>query len=185
MQSKTKIISGAERLKNLQRIKDAFTVKKIYTGCHGQLKFILQYLHHYVYFLRKKDYERATLMLYVIETEYQNILSLDQVVLSLGVNPFCEKVCLLGDYVYKTSGKNTTEKILIDDIVAKLITSKTYKMAMCKISDISAKAVLEKIIISEEKLIKALENSFDKLRSKSNKSPLDLQLQLQKQGVFC
>jgi rubrerythrin len=116
----------------------------------------------------------------VIEKEYENILRLDQVVLSLGINPFCEKDCLLGDYVYKTSGENTAEKILIDDIVAKLITSNTYKIAMCKISDLSAKAVLEKIIIGEEKLIKALENSFNKLRSKSNKSPLNLQLQLLK-----
>ena len=147
--------------------KDVMAVKSVNFSCHGLLKYLLQYIHHYLYFKKHGDNEREKLMLDIIFSTMRHIEKLENLMLSLGVNPVFIKSARSGDCIYKASFKHTAEKMLVDDVAAKLIIVRLLKTTAKKVFSDRVREVIYSIAAEEERQLKELENSFKKLRGEN------------------
>lgn len=139
-------------------------VRRAYAGKHGELKGVLQYVYHYFYFNKLKDFETANVILGIAQCEMKHFEILGELLLELGIDPIFSSVSPLGascDFVSDISYSKTAEKMIFDDISFEMVSASNYERLSDEVEDPTLQALFKRLALDEELHIKVLRNRLN------------------------
>ena len=158
-------ISGARQDK-----RNATIIRQLYSGKHSELKAILQYFYHYLYFIKICDYQTAEVVLSIIRCEIKHLQILGELLINMGEDPVFSYIKPWGmncEMLFDISYSKTAEKMLLDDIAFEMVSINEYEKMIDAVDDDVVKTVLKRLSLDEELHIKALK---ERLKSKKSKA---------------
>ncbi len=138
-------------------------VRRAYVGRHGELKAVLQYFYHYLYFNKLGCVEVAKIILGIAQCEMRHLEILGQLLTALGDDPVFSPVSPWGttcDFVSGISYSKTAQKMIMDDISSEMASVCEYESIIERIKDERVQAVLKRITLDEQLHIKVLKDAL-------------------------
>lgn len=149
--------------------KDPYSVmiiKEFFSGLHGELTAILQYVYHSFYFEKSGDTITAELLESISVAEMKHVKILGKLILDLGCDPWYGALNGFSRAFYDTSKvaySKTCEKMLLDDISAEMMAIKGYDRGICALKNERVSAVIARIRLDEELHVSALKERLSEL----------------------
>jgi bacterioferritin len=145
---------------NKRNLRLVSVINRAYAGGHGELKAILQYAYHYLYFKGMGDEQTARIIMGICVCEMKHLNILGDAIISLGGDPVYATSSPFG-YNYFSASKvwygKTPEKMLIDDLTSEILAVNEYEKMLSEIDDEEVYSIIERLILDEklhEKVIK-------------------------------
>ncbi len=145
---------------------DACIIYPAYSGLHGELTGVLQYVYHHFYFEKQLNDATAQVLMGIALAEMEHYKMLGKAILKLGVSPI-----ITTNLPYRYNPYNTSkilyskegQKMLLDDISTELVAIKTYQKMLDKLQDERVSALITRIILDEELHVQVLKKELESL----------------------
>lgn len=149
--------------------RSAMIIRRAYSGRHGELKSILQYFYHYLYFAKLGDNQTAEIILAIARCEMKHLEILGELLIQFGEDPVFSSASPFSincEFVSDISYSKTAEKMIFDDIAFEMVSINEYEKMIDLINDEKAQALLKRLTLDEELHIKALKERLKKRKNK-------------------
>ena len=143
----------------------AMLISSAYSGLHGELSAILQYVYHHYFFDYCLDEEASALLLGISIAEMRHFEMLGSLLLKLGVDPVFSWRPPSRLNWFNTSGisySKTAQKMLMDDISGELSAINEYDRILKDLKNERVQAIISRIILDEELHVKLLRGLLEK-----------------------
>ena len=139
-------------------------IRQAYVGRHGELKSVLQYFYHYIYFAKQGHTDIAKTILGIAQCEMQHLEILGQLLISLGEDPIFSPVSpweTTCDFLSGISYSKTLQKMIFDDISFEMVCLSDYERICKQIKEERIQAVIKRISLDEQLHIKVLKDILE------------------------
>ena len=141
-------------------VKTARAIGYAFSSAHSELKTILQYVYHYLYFKKLGDDESAKVILGIAFCEMKHMEVLGDLMIKLGADPvFYYPTPLFNENsISGISYSKIKQKMIFDDVSGEMVAINGYKKIISTISDQTVRNVIERIVLDEELHVKLLQD---------------------------
>ena len=134
-------------------LKTAGLVSPAYAGVHSELTATLQYVYHYLNFIKEFDEKTADTLMGIAIAEMEHLEILGKLLIKLGVDPVYTHFPPYKTEYYSTraiSYSKTPVKMLLDDISGEMVAISEYRKIIECSDNERVNEIIARIILDEE-----------------------------------